>query len=62
VLDRNVRVLLCVMWHVNHMYVISICSFRYIYQKFGTVSGSCQPLCYTYWRFCSSGSKSSRIV
>jgi len=29
-------------------------SFRYIYQKSWPVSGYCQPLCYTYWRFCSS--------
>jgi len=38
----------------NHMYVISMFSFRYSYQKSWTVSGYCQPLCYTYWRSCSS--------
>jgi len=38
----------------NHMCVISMFSFRYIYQKSWTVSGFCQPLCYTFCRFCSS--------
>jgi len=38
----------------NHMYVISMFSFSYSYYKSRAVSGSCQPLCYTYWRFCSS--------
>jgi len=46
----------------NHMYVISMYSFRirgilrhrYNYQKYWAVSCSCQPFCYTYWRFCSS--------
>ena len=36
------------------MYVISMFCFRYKYQKSWTVSGYCQPLCYTFWRFCSS--------
>jgi len=38
----------------NRMYVISMFSFRYTYQKSWTVSGYCQPHCYTYWRFYSS--------
>jgi hypothetical protein len=36
------------------MYVISMFSFRYTYQKWWAVSGSCQPLCYTYLTFFSS--------
>jgi hypothetical protein len=27
---------------------------QFTYQKCWAVSSSCQPLCYTYWRFCSS--------
>jgi len=31
-----------------------IFKWTYIYWRSRTVSSSCEPLCYTYWRFCSS--------
>jgi hypothetical protein len=52
---RAMYVSCCVQFDVlNHMYVISMISFRHVYQMSWGVSGSCQPLCDVPWRFCSS--------
>ena len=41
---------------------MSVFCFRHSYNKSWTVLSSCQLICYTYWRFCSSWQWDFRIV
>ena len=51
----NVVTKLFMCWDMfNHKSIITIFSFRYMYQEPWAVICSCQPLCYTYWWFFSS--------